>query len=368
MAGVWTLVFMVAWSWFRSGSRGPLTNPDYEARAVAPRGDLSESERLTIDVFREASPSVVFIISTDVARDWLTLNTFQIPRGAGSGFIYDSEGHIVTNHHVVAAGQSWRVTLADGSDWDARFVGDAPDKDLAVLKIDAPAGRLKPLAVGSSKGLQVGQQVLAIGNPFGFDQTLTTGIVSALGREIRSVTDRAIEDVIQTDAAINPGNSGGPLLDSAGRLIGVNTQIASPSGASAGIGFAIPVDTVNRIVPELIRHGQIQRPALGVGLWPDPQARRLGVRGVLLKDVYPGSSAERAGLRGTIIDRMGGDHQIGDIITKIDDRAVNDRDDLLDALVQYNVGDEVKVTYIRDGKEHTTKVRLQAHGGVGRPG
>lgn len=369
MLGVWTLVFLVVWNWFRTGIRGPLTNPNYQARGVTPRGDLTEDERLTIDIFKEASPSVVFIISTQtVARDRFSLNTFEIPRGAGSGFIYDAEGHIVTNHHVAAAGRNWKVTLADHSQWDARLVGFAPDKDLAVLKIDVRDVQLKPLAVGSSRDLQVGQKVFAIGNPFGLDQTLTTGIVSALGREIRSLTDRAIEDVIQTDAAINPGNSGGPLLDSAGRLIGVNTQIASPSGASAGIGFAIPVDTVNRIVPELIRHGQVQRPMLGVVIWPDSVARELGVRGVLLRETQPGSSAERAGLRGTEFDDMGRPRRLGDLILQIDDRKVYNSDELLDALVQYNVGDEVRVTFVRGGETQTVVVRLQAPGESGPSG
>jgi len=361
LLGIWTLVFLVVWNWYRSGSQGPLTNPNYQARAITPRGDLTNEEVLTIDIFKEASPSVVFIISTQtVSRDRFSLNTFQIPRGAGTGFIYDTEGHIVTNHHVAAPGANWKVTLADHSQWDARLVGFAPDKDLAVLKIDAPESQLKPLAVGSSKDLQVGQKVFAIGNPFGLDQTLTTGIVSALGREIRSLTDRAIEDVIQTDAAINPGNSGGPLLDSAGRLIGVNTQIASPSGASAGIGFAIPVDTVNRIVPELIRHGRIERPMLGVVIWPESVARELGVRGVLLREVNPGSSAERAGLRGTEFDDMGRPRRLGDLIVKIEDRSVDNADELLDALVQYNVGDEVRVTFLRGGVTQTVTVRLQA--------
>lgn len=368
MVGVWVLVFLVAWNLLRSSRRAPLHNPDYVARVVSPRGDLNSDEQLTIDIFKEASPSVVYIISTEVLRDRFTLDVFQIPRGAGTGFIYDTLGHIVTNHHVAAAGRSWTVTLADHSKWDAEFVGAAPDKDLAVLKINAPPAQLKPLAVGVSKDLQVGQKVLAIGNPFGLDQSLTTGIVSALGREIRSLTDRAIEDVIQTDAAINPGNSGGPLLDSAGRLIGVNTQIASPSGASAGIGFAIPVDTVNRIVPELIRHGRVQRPMLGVVIWPDSVALELGVRGVLLREVQPGSSAEKAGLRGTSFDRSGRPQQLGDLITRIGERNVKDQGDLLDALVQYDVGDEVQVHYIRDGDEHVATVRLQASGAPDRPG
>lgn len=367
--GVWTLAFLAAWNWLRPGGRSAVHDPSYEARGVVPRGDLISDELLTIDIFKEASPSVVYIISTEiVARDRFTMDTFQIPRGAGTGFIYDTDGHIVTNHHVAAAGRNWRVTLADHSHWDARFVGFAPDKDLAVLKIDAPAAQLKPLAVGTSKDLQVGQKVFAIGNPFGLDQSLTTGIVSALGREIRSLTDRAIENVIQTDAAINPGNSGGPLLDSAGRLIGVNTQIASPSGASAGIGFAIPVDTVNRVVPELIRHGRIQRPMLGVVIWPDRASRSLGVRGVLLREVEPGGSSARAGLRGTILDPSGGPEQLGDLITAINDRPVVDQEDLLDALVQYDVGDEVRVTYVREGETRTTTVRLQAPPGEDHPG
>ncbi len=368
MVGVWVLVFLLAWNWLRTGSRGPLNNPNYKARAVAPRGELAEEELLTIDVFKEASPSVVFIISTEVvSRGRFSLDTHRIPRGAGTGFIYDTDGHVVTNHHVAAAGRSWRVTLADHSNWDAELVGFAPDKDLAVLKIGAPKAQLKALAVGSSRDLLVGQKVFAIGNPFGLDQSLTTGVVSALGREISSLTGRAIEDVIQTDAAINPGNSGGPLLDSAGRLIGVNTQIASPSGASAGIGFAIPVDTVNRIVPELIRHGRIQRPRLGVVIWPDSAARGLGVRGVLLREVQPGSSAERGGLQGTIIDETGV-RQLGDLITRINDRPVYSQDDLLDALVQFDIGDEVTVTYLRDGETHTTKVKLQAPTEEDNPG
>lgn len=361
MLGVWALIFLLVWKWFRSDSSGPLTNPNYEARAVAPRGELTEDEVLNINVFKECSPSVVFIISTKTYRDRFSLNDLQIPRGAGTGFIYDTQGHIVTNHHVAVVGGSWQVTLSDHSHWDARLVGYAPDKDLAVLKIDAEPEKLKPLAVGSSKDLQVGQKVFAIGNPFGLDQTLTTGIVSALGREIRSLTDRKIEDVIQTDAAINPGNSGGPLIDSAGRLIGVNTQIASPSGASAGIGFAIPVDTVNRVVPEIIRQGRVDRPTLGVVIWPDSiTIRELSVRGVLLREVAPGSSADRAGLRGTDFDAMGRPRRLGDLITRIGDQPVNNSDDLLDALVQYNVGDEVQVTFIRDGDTKTVTVKLQA--------
>lgn len=222
-------------------------------REVMLRGDLFEDEKRTIDLFKRSSPSAVHI--TTVGRP-SSRNPRQIPHGTGSGFIWDREGRVVTNYHVIRGAASAQVTLSDGSDWQARLVGGFPDKDLAVLVIDAPRDRLRPIPIGTSHDLQVGQKVFAIGNPFGLDRTLTTGIISALGREIESVTDQTIRDVIQTDAAINPGNSGGPLLDSAGRLIGVNTAIQSPSGASAGIGFAIPVDEVNRVVPQLIQQGK----------------------------------------------------------------------------------------------------------------
>lgn len=223
------------------------------SREVTPRRDLFEDEKLMIDVFNRCSPSAVHI--TTVGRP-SKRNPRQIPRGTGSGFVWDREGRVVTNYHVIQGATSAQVTLADGSDWQARLVGGFPDKDLAVLVIDAPRDRLHPVPIGTSHDLQVGQKVFAIGNPFGLDQTLTTGVISALGREIESVTDQTITGVIQTDAAINPGNSGGLLLDSAGRLIGVNTAIASPSGASAGIGFAIPVDEVNRVVPQIIHQGK----------------------------------------------------------------------------------------------------------------
>ncbi len=360
MMALWVAAFVLAWNWLRPENATPLYNPAAEPRAVTPRGNLAEDEKATIEVFKEASPSVVYITSTDVARDYFTLNLFEIPRGTGTGFIYNRDGHIVTNLHVIAAGRRWTVTLADHSPWEARFVGAAEDKDLAVLKIDAPSEQLKPIAVGTSSDLVVGQKVFAIGNPFGLDQTLTTGVVSALGREISSLNNRPIQDVIQTDAAINPGNSGGPLLDSAGRLIGVNTQIASPSGASAGIGFAIPVDTVNRVVPELIRYGEVQRPMLGVAIWPDNIARQLGVRGVLLRDVSPGSPAAEAGLRGTEYDSFARLKVLGDLIVKIDQYPTPNGETLLGVLGNYKIGDEVTVTFLRDGREQTTTAKLGA--------
>ncbi|MCZ6452167.1 MAG: trypsin-like peptidase domain-containing protein, partial [Deltaproteobacteria bacterium] len=239
---------LLVWQFWGQGSSG-LAAP----REITPRGKLSVEESLTIALFRKASPSVVNITTLTVRRDVFTLNLLEIPEGTGSGFVWDNAGHIVTNYHVIQNADVAQVTLADQSTLKARRIGVAPDKDLAVLQIDVAKSRLRPIPIGSSNNLRVGQKVYAIGNPFGLDQTLTTGVISALGREIESVTRRPIRGVIQTDAAINPGNSGGPLLDSAGRLIGVNTQIFSPSGASVGIGFAIPVDTVNRVVPQLIR-------------------------------------------------------------------------------------------------------------------
>jgi S1-C subfamily serine protease len=239
-----------------SSSNGVAQNrADAQPRAITPRGALQADELANINLFKQASPSVVNITSLGVQRDMFSMNVQQVPRGTGTGFVWDAQGHIVTNFHVIQGGQGARVTLSDQSVYDAKLVGAFPDRDLAVLQIDAPKEKLPPLAMGSSRDLVVGQRVYAIGNPFGLDQTLTMGIVSALNREIESFNNRTIRGVVQTDAAINPGNSGGPLLDSAGRLIGVNTQIASPSGASAGIGFAIPVDEVNRIVPRRTRPG-----------------------------------------------------------------------------------------------------------------
>lgn len=256
-------------SWMASAT---LNDPKAAPRSVSPRGELWPDEKSTIGLFKQASPAVVNITAIGVQRDLFTLNLYQIPQGTGSGFVWDTTGNIITNFHVIQNADTAQVTLADQSNWKAQVVGVAADKDLAVLRIDAPPNRLRPIPLGTSKELQVGQTVFAIGNPFGLDQSLTTGVISALGREIDSLTRRPIQGVIQTDAAINPGNSGGPLLDSAGRLIGVN--IYSPTGASAGIGFAIPLDAVNRIVPELIRSGKIIRPGLGVELAEEQIAKK----------------------------------------------------------------------------------------------
>ena len=332
---------------------------DAVPRAVTPRGDLAADENATIALFRQASPSVVYLTSLALKRDIFSLNLFEIPHGAGSGFVWDQDGHIITNFHVIQDASGARVTLADHSVWDAQLVGTAPDQDLAVLYINAPKHRLKPLAIGTSGDLQVGQKVFAIGNPFGLDQTLTTGIISALGREINAVTGRTISGVIQTDAAINPGNSGGPLLDSAGRLIGVNTAIYSPSGASTGIGFAVPVDTVNRIVPQLISHGRVIRPGLGVRIADDATARRLGLQGVLIIQTEKGSAAETAGLRGTARDSAGR-LVLGDVIVNINADSITASGDLLTVLEKYAVGTAVTVTVLREGSRVTVPVTLQA--------
>jgi len=342
-------------SWLGSAS---LNDPRAAPRNIAARGELSAGEKSTIAVFREASPSVVHITVIAVQRDLFTLNLYQIPEGTGSGFVWDNSGNIITNFHVIQNADAAQVTLADQSNWKARRVGVAPDKDLAVLRIDAPANKLRAIPVGTSKDLQVGQSVFAIGNPFGLDQSLTTGVISALGREIESVTRRPIQGVIQTDAAINPGNSGGPLLDSAGRLIGVNTAIYSPSGASAGIGFAIPVDTVNRIVPELIRSGKVTRPGLGVQIAEDQLAERLGVTGVLVVEVVQGSAAAKAGLRPTRREASGR-VRLGDVITSVDGKKVESSNELFLMLEKYKVGDSINVSLLRDGKAVQVKVTLE---------
>jgi S1-C subfamily serine protease len=280
-------------------------------RVVMPRGPLAADEQNNVDVFRRISPSVVHITTLGLQRDFFSLGVQQVPKGTGTGFVWDTQGHIVTNFHVIQGGDAARVTLADQTTWKAELVGVFADRDLAVLKIDAPRGKLMAIPIGSSRDLVVGQKVFAIGNPFGLDQTLTTGIVSALNREIESTNQRSIRGVIQTDAAINPGNSGGPLLDSAGRLIGVNAQIYSPSGASAGIGFAIPVDEVNRVVPRLIRDGRMVRPAIGITAAPENFGRALELpRGVALLRVLPGSPGAKAGLKAFgHRDRRTGDRQ-----------------------------------------------------------
>jgi len=335
-----------------------LFDPDAQPRAVLARGDLALDEKNTIEVFRTASPSVVYITSIAVQRNLFSLNVYEIPKGTGSGFIWDTQGRIVTNYHVISDANRIEVTLADHTAWKAVLVGVAPDRDLAVLQISAPAAKLQPISVGESDDLQVGQKVFAIGNPFGLDQTLTTGVVSAVGREITSVTGRTIHDVIQTDAAINPGNSGGPLLDSAGRLIGVNTAIYSPSGASSGIGFAVPVREVNRVVPQIIRHGKVFRPGLGVNLVNQRITRELNLDGVLILNVEPGSAAEKSGLRGT--KQVRGGLVLGDVILAVNGVPIKDYNSLRDEIERYQVGETVTLTLLRDSGRVEVPVTLEA--------
>ena len=327
-------------------------------RAVPPRGALTADEQAHIEVFRKASPSVVHITTLAAQRDMFSLNVQQVPRGTGTGIAWDDRSHIVTNFHVIQGATAARVTQSDQSVHEATLIGAFADRDLAVLKIDLPRTGFPPIPIGSSRDLIVGQRVYAIGNPFVLDQALTTRIVSALNREIESFNQRTIKAVIQTDAAINPGNSGGPLLDSAGRLIGVNTQIASPSGASAGIGFTIPADEVNRIVPRLIRDGRYLRPSLGVAAGPPGLAQALKLpKGVVLVQVGAGSPAARAGLvpfrRGSRGEVVG-----GDMITAINDDAVADLDGMLTLLERRQPGDTVTPTVWRAGQSRKQPVVL----------
>jgi S1-C subfamily serine protease len=340
-------VALVVQLWTNRRNR-PLLDANAQPRPIAPAGKLADDELATIALFRQSSKSVVYIATGEVARDF-NFNVSEIPKGTGSGFIWDDEGHVVTNYHVVEGANRWHVTLADQTTWDATPIGVAPDRDLAVLHIDAPAGKAPPMLIGTSGNLEVGQKVFAIGNPFGLDQTLTTGIISGLGRQIQSRTGRTIEGVIQTDAAINPGNSGGPLLDSSGRLVGVNTAIYSPSGTSAGIGFAIPVDTVQRIVPQLIRSGRVVRPGIGATYVPDPIVQRIGLTGVLIATIEPDSSAAKAKLQPTRRDRQG-DILLGDLIVAVDDKPVATVEDLLEAFEQHEVGNRVKLKLLRDAR------------------
>jgi S1-C subfamily serine protease len=321
-------------------------------------GYLLEDEKNTIDVFGRVSPSVVFITNTGLRQDFWSRNVFEIPLGSGSGFVWDQDGHVVTNYHVIRGGRKFEVTLASGTVYEAEYVGGDPNKDLAVLRIDAPREDLQPVELGDSRDLIVGQKVIAIGNPFGLDHTLTTGVISALGREIQSVANTTISDVIQTDASINPGNSGGPLLDSRGKLIGVNTAIYGATGANVGIGFAVPVATVVRVVPQILEYGEVKRAGLGVVPLEDDFARHWGVQGVVLREVLPNSSADKAGLVAARRDRWG--HvDLGDVIVQIDDHEIRDYDDLYQALDGRQPGEVVTVTVVRDERRREVKVELQ---------
>jgi S1-C subfamily serine protease len=332
-----------------------------QPRAVATRGALQPAEQAVVDLFERSRRSVVHITTQARMMD-IRRNIWNIPRGTGSGFVWDARGHIVTNFHVVSGASGASVTLSDGTEAQASLVGTSRAHDLAVIRIDVS----KPpsaLPLGTSHDLKVGQNTFAIGNPFGLDWTLTTGIVSAVDRSLPADDNGIeIEHLIQTDAAINPGNSGGPLLDSAGRLIGVNTAIFSPSGASAGVGFAVPVDTVTRVVPQLITSGRYVRPVVGIEIDPDANdliERRFGIDGVAVLRVAPGSAAASAGLRGARVGRDGA-IELGDVIVAVDGTPVDSVARLIGRFDERRVGDTVKLTVLRDGKRREVAVVLQA--------
>ncbi len=356
----WAILVLVAmglWILFNPLERKRY-DPQAQSRVVTARGDLAADEKTTIEIFRNTAQSVVYITSIALRRSLFSLNAVEIPQGTGSGFVWDKAGRIVTNYHVISDANSIKVTMADNTVWKAALVGTAPDKDLAVIQIEAPSDLLVPIAVGESTNLQVGQKVFAIGNPFGLDHTMTSGIISALGGEIQAITGRTIRGAIQTDAAINPGNSGGPLLDSAGRLIGINTAIYSPSGAYAGIGFAVPVEHINKVIPQLIKNGRLLRPGIGVTLADERIARMLGIDGVLIVAVESGSPADQAGLQPT--RQYQGDIVLGDIIRRVNGTDIRSSDDLSREMEQHHVGDMVTITIERNGQDMEIKMKLAA--------
>jgi S1-C subfamily serine protease len=319
----------------------------------------TEDEQNTIDIFRAAAPATVYVTQTQVVVDYWNRRTVEVPAGTGTGFVWDDQGHVVTNYHVVDGGRSYTVTLYDRSEWPAKLVGGDPRKDVAILKIEAPKDKLTAVRLPAEDyALEVGQKTIAIGNPFGLDHTLTTGVISAMDREIVGYGNVTIRGMIQTDASINPGNSGGPLLDSAGQLIGMNSMIYSKTGSSAGIGFAVPVATVRRVVEQVIATGRVEQVGFGMHVLEESYARRIGVRGVAILEVIDGSPAQQAGLRGFTRTRAG--LQLGDIITKIDATPITSYDDLYGALDGRKPGEKVKITLIRDRQEVQVEVPLTA--------
>jgi len=330
--------------------------------AVIARGNLDADERATIELFERSRDSVVYVTTKAQVMDFWTRNVLSVPRGTGSGFIWDGDGHVVTNYHVIEKASEVTVKLADGRSYKGTLIGASPAHDIAVLKIEVDFKKPPAVPVGTSHDLRVGQRVFAIGNPFGLDWTLTTGIVSALDRSLSEEKGNTIDHLIQTDAAINPGNSGGPLLDSAGELIGINTAIYSPSGANAGIGFAVPVDTIKRVVPQLIKSGKVVRPTLGVEInegLNQRLAQLRGIDGVVILHVTQGSAADSAGLKGATVSRDG-TIVAGDTIVAVDGKPVGTVGRLLARLDDYQVGDTVNVTVLRDGKKVDVRITLKA--------
>lgn len=323
-----------------------------QPRAVTPRAPLARDERAIVELFERAAPSVAYIFTLTTDQD--VLGRRKISGGAGSGFIWDHDGHVVTNYHVVEGADKVAVALDGGEPIEGRIVGVAPNYDIAVLQLTKQRNNLKPIPLGTSGNLKVGQSVFAIGNPYALSRTLTTGIVSALGRHLPTESGREIANVIQTDAAINPGNSGGPLLDSAGRLIGMNTAIVSGSGASAGIGFAIPADTVNRVVPQLIATGHVATAGIGVLVLPEDATMRLGVKGVAIARVAPQSPAAAAGLMG--LDPQHG--SLGDVITRVNGKEVSSLAEIARAFEATGIGNSAELTVEHGGHTREVNVRV----------
>ncbi len=337
---------------------GVLEVADAQSPVPEPYSDLRPDEQAIVDLFEETSPSVVYISTLTRRRDVFG-RAEVVPGGSGTGFVWDDQGHIVTNYHVIQGAEQARVVMHDQTSYLATWVGGSERHDLAVVRIDAPQDALRGVSTGDSDRLRVGQNVYAIGNPFGLSGTLTTGIISALNRQIEGLTGDLIEDVIQIDAAINPGNSGGPLLDSKGRVIGVTSQILSPSGASAGLGFAVPINIVQRVVPQLIATGAYTSARLGLTFFSSQSnynaSQRFGVPGVLVNQVVPGFGTAEAGLQGTNPRA----NQLGDFITEVDGEAVQTYRDLLRVLDRYQPGDEVELTVSRGGEELTVVAPLK---------
>lgn len=363
LAAISTAIIVVMLLWWSLPMIESLFTPtEGGVRTVTARGDLAEDERATIELFEKSRDSVVFISTARLVRDIWTRNVFAVPRGNGSGFIWDDAGHVVTNYHVIEGASEATIKLADGRDYKAVLVGASPAHDIAVLRIGIGFKRPLPVPIGTSRDLKVGQKVFAIGNPFGLDWTLTTGIVSALDRSLASGGGGPpIQNLIQTDAAINPGNSGGPLLDSAGRLIGINTAIYSPSGASIGIGFAVPVDTIMRVVPELIEQGRYIRPTLGIEVDERLNERvtsMLEIKGVIVLRVARGSAADHAGLKGAVLTPDGGVIP-KDVIVAIQGKSVDTVSKLLGLIDESKVGDTVRLTVMREGQIREVEVTLQ---------
>jgi 2-alkenal reductase len=351
LAIVWLLLLATFWVfepffsalWFSASA----------PRTVTPRGNLASSEQATIELFKNVSPSVAHVFARAAPTASLFSDEQEGVVQSGSGIIWDTAGHVITNNHVINGTAQIGVRLTSGEFVAARVVGAAPNYDLAVLQLERPRSALHPITVGRSADLQVGQSTFAIGNPYGLDQTLTSGIVSALGRRLPGATGHEVKGMIQTDAPINPGNSGGPLLDSAGRLIGVNSAILSGSGASAGIGFAIPVDVVNRVATELIRKGHVPLPGIGIVAAKQGAATSLGIDGVIIMRTLPDSPAAKAGIEGVTPDGV-----IRDVITAADGKPIHGIEELTSTLEDAGIGKQVSLTVDRDGQSRTVKVTI----------